>query len=137
MSIPQEAPVARPRSEQLTRVVAISVGLVFVVAGIWAFVAPRSFFENAALFEPYNAHFIRDIGAFQLGLGAVLLLAVWLRDALLVALIGVGVGAVAHVAAPVTDHDLGGDPAVDIPTFAVIAILLIGTAVVRARRLRP
>ena len=135
MSIPQETSVA-PRSEQLTRVVAIGVGLVFVGAGLWAFLAPRSFFENAARFDPYNAHFIRDIGAFQLGLGTVLLLALWLRDALLVALIGVGVGAVAHVAAHVIDHDLGGDPAVDIPAFSVIAILLLAAAVARARTLR-
>ena len=135
MSVPQESSLAA-RSDQLTRVVAIGVGLVFVGAGLWAFLAPRSFFESAALFEPYNAHFIRDIGAFQLGLGAVLLLAVWLQDALLAALTGVGVGAVAHVAAHVIDRDLGGDPLVDIPTFSVIAILLIAAAVARARTLR-
>jgi multicomponent Na+:H+ antiporter subunit D len=51
-------------------------------------IAPTSFFEQAATFEPYNAHFIRDLGAFQIGLGAVLLLAAFSRDALLVALAG-------------------------------------------------
>ncbi len=135
MSTSQQTP-ATARSEQFTRVVAIGVGLVFVGAGLWAFLAPRSFFENAALFEPYNAHFIRDIGAFQLGLGAVLLLAAWLRDALLAALTGVAVGALAHLAAHVIDRDLGGDPAVDIPAFAVIAILLIAAAATRARAQR-
>ena len=131
MSTSEQSPPAR--SEQFARVVAIGVGFVFAGAGLWAFLAPRSFFENAAMFEPYNAHFIRDIGAFQLGLGAVLLLAAWLRDALLAALTGVAVGAVAHLAAHVIDRDLGGDPTVDIPAFTVIAILLIAAAAVRAR----
>jgi hypothetical protein len=45
-------------------------------------VDPRSFFTALAAFEPYNQHFIQDIGAFQIGLGAVLLLAgVWCYSA--------------------------------------------------------
>ena len=135
MNASQQPAVTR-RSEQFSRMVAILVGLVFAAAGLWALLAPRSFFEGAAHFEPYNAHFIRDIGAFQLGLGAVLLLAAWLRDALLAALAGVAVGAVAHLVAHVADRHLGGEPAVDIPAFAVIAVLLIAAAVARARTLK-
>ena len=121
------------RGEQLARLVATGVGLVFVGAGLWAFAAPRSFFEQAATFEPYNAHLIRDIGAFQLGLGAVLLLANRLRDTLLVALTGVAVGATAHTGAHIIDRDLGGQPALDIPAFGLIAILLIVAAAARHR----
>ena len=135
MNASQQPAVTR-RSEQFSRMVAILVGLVFAAAGLWALLAPRSFFEGAAHFEPYNAHFIRDIGAFQLGLGAVLLLSAWLRDALLVVLTGVAIGAVAHLASHVTDRHLGGDPAVDLPTFTVIAALLIAAAVTRARSQR-
>ena len=63
--------------------------------------------EQAATFEPYNAHLIRDIGAFQLGLGAVsLLLATRLRDTLLAALTDVAIGAIAHTAAHILDRDL-------------------------------
>ena len=40
-----------------------AVGLLFGVQGIWAFVAPRSFFDTLATFEPFNAHFVRDVGA--------------------------------------------------------------------------
>jgi len=121
-------------AERFVRVVAIGVGLVFVGAGVWAFVAPRSFFANAAAFEPYNAHFIRDIGAFQLGLGAVLLLSVWVRDALLAALAGVAVGAVAHLMAHIVDRHAGGAPALDIPMFGLLAVLLVAAAITRARR---
>jgi len=126
----------RQRADRFVRLVAIGVGLVFVVAGVWAFAAPRSFFENAAAFEPYNAHFIRDIGAFQLGLGAVLLLGVWVRDALFAALAGVAVGAVAHVVAHIVDQHAGGQPAFDIPMFGLLAVLLVAAAVVRARLVR-
>ncbi len=129
--------IARDRgTDRFVAVVAVGVGLVFLGAGVWAFVAPRSFFATSAAFEPYNAHFIRDIGAFQLGLGAVLVLAVWLRDALLVALAGVAVGAVAHLVAHIVDRHAGGDPAVDLPMFGLLAVLLVAAAVVRARRVR-
>jgi hypothetical protein len=121
------------RAEWLVRLVAVGVGLVFTGAGLWAFVAPSSFFEHAAAFEPYNAHLIRDVGAFQLGLGAVLLLGVWVRDALFAALAGVAVGAVAHVVAHIIDRHAGGQPTVDIPMFGLLAGLLVAAAVVRAR----
>jgi hypothetical protein len=114
------------------RGIAVVGGLLFVGFGLWAFAAPRSFFDTVAVFEPYNAHFIRDIGAFQVGLGAVLLLATWWRDALLVALSGVAVGAAFHVVSHIIDRDAGGDPATDIPFFALIALLLAGGAVARA-----
>ena len=125
-----------PGAERFVRLVAVGVGLMFVGAGVWAFVAPRSFFENVAAFEPYNAHFIRDIGAFQLGLGAVLLLGVWVRDALFAALAGVAVGAVAHVVAHIVDRHAGGDPVLDIPMFGLVAGLLVAAAIVRARLVR-
>ena len=127
---------ASRRIERFVRVVAVGVGSVFIGAGVWAFLAPRAFFENAAAFEPYNAHFIRDIGAFQLGLGAVLVLAVWLRDAMVVVLAGVAVGAVAHLIAHLVDRHAGGDPAVDLPMFGLLAVLLVAGALVRARQVR-
>ena len=80
-------------------------------------------------------HLIRDIGTFQLGLGAVLLLASRLRDTLLVALTGVAIGATAHTAAHIIDRDLGGQPALDIPAFGLITILLIAAAAARHRTL--
>ncbi len=120
-------------TQRFPRITALVTGGMFVVLGVWALVAPRSFFDTVAVFEPYNAHFIHDIGAFQLGLGAVLLIAAFVRDALLVALSGVAVAATAHLLSHVIDRDLGGTPSTDIPFFAVIAVVLIGAAVSRAR----
>ena len=107
----------------------------FLPFGLWAMFAPRSFFDHLATFEPYNQHFIQDIGAFQLGLGAVLLLAA-LRprtDGPTIALLGTGVGAAAHVASHLAGLDLGGKPASDIPTFAFIAVMLLVAGGLRLR----
>jgi hypothetical protein len=97
--------------------------------------APEAFFEAVATFEPFNAHLIRDVGAFMVGLGAVLLLAAAkpAADALAVALCGVGVGAVAHTLSHVVDRDHGGTPAVDIPFWVVLSLLLLWAGAARWR----
>lgn len=107
---------------------AAAAGAFFALSGLWAMVAPESFFDNAAPFDPYNQHFLQDIGAFQIGLGAVLLLA-WFgsgKGALAVALLGTGVGSAAHLASHLIGLDLGGRPASDIPLFVVSTLLLLG-----------
>ena len=117
------------------RAVALVGGAAFVALGAWAMIAPRAFFDSVAVFEPYNRHFLQDIGAFQVGLGAVLLLAAALprADALAVALLGVGIGAALHVLSHLIGTDLGGNPEADIPTFALIAVLLLAAGVTRWR----
>ncbi len=114
-------------------VIAAIGGLGLVALGAWAFVDSESFFTAVARFEPYNQHFLQDIGAFQLGLGAVLLLAVAITggDALAVALLGTGVGASFHAASHVIGADLGGNPSTDIPTFITLAVLLLVAGVLR------
>lgn len=116
------------------RLVAVGTGLVLLVSGVWALVAPESFFDSAATFEPYNQHFVQDLGAFQLGLGAVLLLAATFRDALAVGLLGVAVGSAAHVVSHAVGHDLGGTPAVDIPLFSIVTVLLVSAGMARLSR---
>ena len=103
-------------------------GIFFVAFGLWSFLDPRSFFDEVATFEPYNAHFLHDIGAFQIGIGAVLLIALWARaDAIFTALAGSGIGAAFHVLAHLLDRDLGGSDS-DIITLAVVAVLLLAGA---------
>ncbi len=123
---------------RLASAVAILVGLQFVALGAWAMLAPRSFFETVALFEPYNQHFLQDVGAFQVGLGAVLLLAAIGSgaDALTVALAGVGVGAALHAVSHIIGRELGGKPETDIPVIVAIAVLTLAAAIVRWSSLR-
>ena len=97
---------------RLPRAVAIVGGVGFIALGVWAMVNPRSFFAALATFEPYNQQFLQDVGAFQMGLGVVLLLAgvPGRADGLTVALVGVGVGAAFHTVSHVVGRDLGGTP---------------------------
>jgi hypothetical protein len=55
--------------------------------GIWATAAPRSFYDDfpgpsswVSPLGPYDEHLVRDVGAFQLGLLAVVLLALVTLD---------------------------------------------------------
>jgi hypothetical protein len=132
-----DAPTRPATKSQQTgpRLIAILGGGFFLGSGFWAMVAPEAFFEAAAAFEPFNVHLIRDIGAFMVGLGAVLLLAAAkpTSDTLAVVLCGVGVGAVAHTASHVVDHDLGGTPVADIPLWTLLSLVLLWAGVTRWR----
>lgn len=101
----------------------------FFVFGLWSFLEPRSFFDQFAPFEPYNAHFLHDIGAFQVGIGTTLATALWRRtDAILAALGGAGVGAAFHVANHMRDTEMGGSGSDTIGLAIIAALLLLGAA---------
>lgn len=124
------------RGSSLPRVIASLGALGFLATGVGAMAMPARFYEAAATFAPYNQHFIQDIGAFNLGLGVVLLLATRPgADALRGSLVGALVGSIAHVLSHVVRHDLGGTPWVDIPVFTVLSLLLGAGAWVRHREL--
>ena len=117
-----------------TAIVAAVGGAAFVGFGLWAMVAPRSFHDFAA-FEPYNQHYVQDIGSFQIGLGAVLVASLVWRDGLLVALAGNAVGAVLHLLSHVLDRSLGGS-ASDFVVLGAVALLLVFAAGARLQALR-
>ena len=118
------------------RGVTLAGGAAFVFFGLWAMISPQSFFDSLATYEPYNPHLLHDIGAFQIGLGVVLLLAAFPEriDGLAAALLGVGAGAAMHVVAHLLDLDLGGTPATDIPSLSILARALLAAGVSRLRR---
>ncbi|GIF63085.1 hypothetical protein Ais01nite_11200 [Asanoa ishikariensis] len=91
----------------MIRAVTVLLALVTLAAGCWALFAPADFAEFVDF--PPSRHFVHDAGAFQLGLGAALLLAVVWADGFTVGLGGYLVGGVAHTASHVADRDLGGD----------------------------
>lgn len=122
-------------TREFPRTMAAIGGFIFLVFGVWAMAAPGSFYDQIALFEPFNRHFVQDIGAFQTGLGAVLVMAAFISsDALAVALVGSGVGAVAHVVSHLLGIDLGGTPGFDIPALSILGVLLLIAGLVRWRR---
>lgn len=102
---------------------------VFLVFGLWPFLDPRSFFDHVADFSPYNAHFLHDVGAFQVGLGATFVFAFLRRsDALFAALGGVGTGATLHFIAHIRDRSLGGSDLDTVFLGVLGVLLLLGTA---------
>ena len=123
------------RRHKVPAVVAAVGALFFLGSGLWAMIGPESFFDAAARFEPYNQHFIQDIGAFMIGLGAVLALAAAVRrvDGLAVALLGAGAGSAAHVVSHIVGHDRGGNPEVDIPLLSLLSVVLLAGGFMRAR----
>lgn len=125
---------ARPVASWI-RTVTLLGAASFVGFGLWAFLAPQSFFEQLAMFEPYNVHFLHDIGAFQVGLGAVLALAAFPErfDGLAAALLGVGAGGLLHALGHVIDSDLGGSPSTDIPSLGILAVVLLVAGIARQR----
>lgn len=115
--------------------VSAAIGAFLLALGLWALVSPSTFYEQLATFPPYNEHLFHDIGAFQAGLGAVLLLALWQRDALGITLLGVGVGNVLHFVSHVVDRDLGGRPS-DPLLIGLLALVTVAAAILALRR-RP
>lgn len=89
----------------------LRVGLLVLAAfallpGVWGTLWPRSFFDDfpgagnawVAAFPPYNEHLVRDVGAFYLGYGVLMLAAalVTRRRLVQVALISWFVATVPH-----------------------------------------
>jgi predicted DNA repair protein MutK len=109
-------------------------GASFVGFGLFALVAPEQFFRNLAAFEPFNEHLIHDLGAFQIAIGAMLILVAWVPDGLYGALAGATIGAIIHTGAHIVDDDLGGNEPTTIPFLALIAGALLVATLIRARQ---
>lgn len=121
------------RLSRYARPVLAGLGGLWLLFGLWAICAPHSFFEVVAEFEPYNRHFIHDIGAMQIGLGTGALAGVVTLRPLVAALIGLTAYQMTHVISHIIDRDLGGTPWFDIPSLAALAVLG-GAALVGALR---
>ncbi|OBB08363.1 PPOX class F420-dependent enzyme [Mycobacteriaceae bacterium 1482268.1] len=85
------------------------LGLLTIVIGLWCLIDPGSFARSVGFAD--HEHFLHDLGAFQIGLGATLLLALIWSDALLTAIAGFFVANAIHTVNHVMDLDLGGSPA--------------------------
>ncbi|WP_406037382.1 PPOX class F420-dependent oxidoreductase [Micromonospora sp. NBC_00898] len=117
---------------RLVRIVAALLGVAAIVVGVWALARPLSF--SSAVGFPPSEHFVHDVGAFQLGIGVTLLLALIWSDALAVALAGYLVGAVAHTVSHAVDGDVGGS-AVQTWLVLLLAVLALVALVYRLREL--
>jgi hypothetical protein len=86
---------------------ALVAGISMLAFGVWALFAPASF-ADLIDYAPYNEHLIHDAGAFQIGIGVTVLMALRWTDALGVALAGFVVAGGLHTLNHVLDLHLGG-----------------------------
>ena len=111
------------RVARVARPVLGALGVFWMLIGVWAFAAPHSFFDVLAEYEPYNRHFIHDIGTMQIGLGAGALAAALTLRPVVSGLVGLTGFQVAHVLSHIIDRDLGGRPWFDIPNLSLAALV--------------
>jgi hypothetical protein len=123
---------ARQRGGGFVVAVTLLAGVFMVAAGVWALVGPGSFADAVGF--PRHTHFVHDAGAFQLGIGITLLLAVAWRDGLALALAGLLMANTVHTVNHAVDLDLGGH-ASDSWGLAALSLLTAVALVVRLRQL--
>src|SRR5215213_11556031 len=112
--------------------VTMLAGLFMTAAGVAALLAP-SWFADAAGF-PRHTHFVHDAGAFQLGIGFTLLLALAWRDGLALVLAGFLVANTTHAINHAVDLDTGGHSG-DRWGLAALSLLIAVALVVRLGQL--
>jgi uncharacterized membrane protein len=122
----------RQAGSRTARAIALAAGAFYIVAGLWAFLAPDSFFGVIAPFPPFSRHLFHDLGAFQVGLGLTLVLGAIARGALMPALLAVLAATLLHLASHLEDRALGGHSSD--PLSLALLCALLAAAVVLERR---
>jgi PPOX class probable F420-dependent enzyme len=112
--------------------VTLLAGLFMTAAGVAALLMPSWFADTAGF--PRHTHFVHDAGAFQLGLGTTLLLALIWHDGLALALAGFLVAHTTHALNHAVDLDLGGRSS-DPWGLAALSLLTAAALVVRLGQL--
>lgn len=124
-------PIGTPARVYVVTITAL-IGLLTTGIGVWCLIDPHSFAQVVAF--PAHEHFVHDVGAFQVGLGITLLLALIWSDALATVLVGYIVANTVHTANHVVDLDLGGSP-FQAWALGAASVLLIVALVLRLRQL--
>lgn len=118
-----------------TRIVFVYLGLQSCVLGVWALVAPRSFYDEfpgsgrswVAVDGRFNEHLVRDVGALNLALLVLMVAAAWRpnRELVTVAAIAAVVWGAPHLIYHVfnTDGLSTGDLVASLGGLAVFVVL--------------
>jgi PPOX class probable F420-dependent enzyme len=120
------------RGRRFVLAVTLLAGLFMTAAGLAGLLAPGWFADTAGF--PRHPHFVHDAGAFQLGIGVTLLLALIWHDGLALALAGFLVANTTHAVNHAVDLDLGGRPW-DAWGLAAVSLLTVVALVVRLGQL--
>ncbi|SNR43047.1 hypothetical protein SAMN06265360_105246 [Haloechinothrix alba] len=123
---------ADARSRRVVTLVSALAGLAMLAAGVWSLAGTRSFaaFANFG----HHEHFLHDLGAFQIGIGVMVLLALIWADALATALAALFVANTLHVVNHVIDLSHGGF-AWQAWALAAVSVAVAVALVLRVRQL--
>lgn len=108
------------RSPGWARGAAAGVAAFYLTTSAWAMAAPSLFFRQVAPFPPENPHFLRDLGAFGIGVGMAALAAAVRRHVDAVLMSAVTTASALHLLSHLADLGDGGNPALDLPVLAVV-----------------
>jgi hypothetical protein len=121
------------------------LSLISLEIGLWAQFAPRSFYDHypglgrawVSVDGPYNEHLVRDVGGLNLGLAAVLILALVTlsRPTIIAASVASLLYGIPHLVYHVANHDGldTGDVVVSLGGLALFAVVPIALIVVSSR----
>lgn len=121
------------RANGLVVTATVSAATTMVGFGVWMRVDPAGFADWANW--PNHVHFLHDAGVFQIGIGLMLLCALWWRDALAVTLTGFVFANSFHAINHALDRDLGGNDS-DFWMLGLVSALAAGALVIRLQALR-
>lgn len=102
------------------RVAAAAVAVFYLATSAGAFVDPELFFREIGPFPPYNKHFLRDLGAFGIGVGLAALVAAARRAGDAAVMAAVAATSVLHLLSHAIDVGDSGHAARDLPLLAVV-----------------
>jgi uncharacterized protein YjeT (DUF2065 family) len=123
----EEEILVRPPGRLATAALVLGV-LATLVPGLWAYIAPSHFHSVVAPWAPLGEHFLRDGGAFQVGIGTSVVAALFIRDGITVALSGLSMATLLHAVSHAIDADYRT------ATILAMAGLFFATALVARRR---
>jgi len=100
-----------------------------LVFGFWALLSPAGFIDYVN-YHPVNEHLAHDAGAFQIGIGTTLVLALLWSDVVMVALAGFAVASGLHTMTHFIDRHLGGH-GTDVPLLGLFTVIALVTIYLR------
>ncbi len=125
------------------------LALVSLEIGLWAQFAPRSFYDHfpglgrawVSVDGPYNEHLVRDVGGLNLGLAAVLIIAIVTlsRPTIIAAAAASLLYGIPHLTYHIVNTDglASGDVAASLGGLALFAVVPIAVIVVTPKITAP
>lgn len=90
----------RRKRNDVVDVVLLVVAAQQILLGLFALIAPGAFYDTIAPYPPENDHFLKDVGSWQVALGAAALYAVrrpaWRAPMLAILALQYGLHAISH-----------------------------------------